>query len=478
MIYLREVSNLDAIAQARLIRSGEVSALELTEAALTEVERLNPVINAVIHRMDDQALKTAHNLNGEKPFAGVPFLLKDLLAECAGEPMTEGSRFLAGRYVSKVTSTYVDRLKSAGLIIIGKTNTPEFGLLPTTEPELNGATHNPWDLKRSPGGSSGGSASAVAARIVPMAHANDGGGSIRIPASCCGLFGLKPTRGRNPLGPMYGDVGSGMVVEHAITRSVRDSAALLDMTAGHARGDPYRAPMKTVSFFNEVNNDPGCLRIAVSAKPSNGVSLNPDCREAFDSAVTLCEDLGHEISEDEPSFEITEFLKSFGLIWTAFANWNIKRWAKQCCLTPSVNMFEPNSWSMYENGEKRTAGDYLLAVEKLQLISRKIAEFFIDYDVWLTPTQAVPPVRLGYFKWSESNRDDFIKHISEFSGFTSIANATGQPAMSVPLHWTDSGLPVGIQFMARFGDEVTLFRLAGQLEKAKPWLDRRPMVST
>lgn len=469
-----EVLAQDATEQARLVRDREITADELLDAVLARIEALNPTLNAIIHRMDDEARGQLASIDPAAPFAGVPFLIKDLVAEYGGAPLSEGSRFLKGRYVSPHDSTLVERQRRAGLVICGKTNTPEFGLLPTTEPEAWGPTRNPWDPGRTPGGSSGGSAAAVAARIVAMGHANDGGGSIRIPAACCGLFGLKPTRARNPLGPDYGDAGSGMAVEHAVTRSVRDSAALLDATAGPAPGDPYWAPPPRGRFLEAVSRAPGRLRIAASANPSTGAALHPDVRAGFDATVSLLADLGHEVVEAEPDYDRVAMLKAFARTWTGFASWAIKDWSRRTGRAPSESDFEANTWRMYLNGERMSGGDYLMGIQDLQAIARQVAVFFEAHDVWLTPTIAVPPAPLGYFAWNEERRDEFLRHVGEFSGFTAIANATGQPAMSLPLQWNEAGLPIGMQVIGRFGDEETLFSLAGQLEQARPWADRVP----
>ena len=469
---------MDATEQAELVRKGEVKPIELCEAAIKRIENLNPQLNAVIFRMDDLARVAAGQpFAPEMTFPGVPFLLKDLVAEYAGTPITEGSRFLNGCCVSTHDSELVTRLKATGAIVVGKTNTPEFGLLPTTEPALFGPSHNPWDTSRTPGGSSGGSAAAVAAGLVPMAHANDGGGSIRIPAACCGLFGLKPTRGNNPLGSDYGDMGSGLVVEHAVTRSVRDSAALLDATSGPDTGDPYWAPPKNRRYVDEVDRDLKGLRIAVSTTPLTGETLHPECLKAVEQTAKLCEDLGHHVEWAEPKFDHQLFLKAFGATWTAFAAWAIRDWANKCGITPSEEKFEPNTWQMYLSGERRSSGQYLRAIQDIQRVARKVGAFFETYDVTLTPTLAQPPVPLGYFHWEAGAREEFLSHLGEYSGFTSIANGTGQPAMSVPLHWTPECLPIGVHFMAGFGNEGVLFNLAGQLEKARPWSQLKPTVA-
>jgi amidase len=467
---------LDAIAQAELVREKAVKPIELVEAAIARVERLNPKLNAVVTALYDRARAEAKVVGSDGPFAGVPFLLKDLLAEYAGARFTEGSDFIDGRYTPEVDSELTRRLKRAGLIVIGKTNTPELGILPTTEPRLFGPTRNPWSLGLTPGGSSGGSAAAVAAGFVAMAHANDGGGSIRIPASCCGLFGLKPTRGRNPLGPHYGDLFSGLVVEHAVTRSVRDSAALLDATAGPDLGDPYVAPPATRPFLEEVSRPPGFLRVAFTTSSATGAPVHPDCVRAVQEAAKLCESLGHEVSEASPPLEGDQISQAFITVWSAGTAWTIDDWARRTGQTPGAERFEPLTWALYEMGGRRSASDYLLAVQDLQAVARQIARFLIDYDVWLSPTLAEPPPALGSFDAPDDNPMHGIFRSALFVPFTPVFNATGQPAMSVPLFWNGDAVPIGVQFAGRFGDEATLFRLAAQLEQARPWADRWPSL--
>jgi amidase len=467
---------LDAIAQAELVRERAVKPIELVEAAIARVERLNPKLNAVVTTLYDQARAEAKVVGSDGPFAGVPFLLKDLLAEYAGARFTEGSDFIDGRYTPEADSELTRRLKRAGLIVIGKTNTPELGILPTTEPRLFGPTRNPWNLGLTPGGSSGGSAAAVAAGFVAMAHANDGGGSIRIPASCCGLFGLKPTRGRNPLGPHYGDLFSGLVVEHAVTRSVRDSAALLDATAGPDLGDPYVAPPPVRPFLEEVSRPPGFLRVAFTTSSSTGAPVHPDCVRAVQEAAKLCEGLGHEVSEASPPLEGDAISQAFITVWAAGTSWTIDDWARRTGQTPSAERFEPLTWALYEMGIRRSASDYLLAIQDLQAVTRQIARFLVDYDVWLSPTLAEPPPPLGSFDAPDDNPMHGIFRSALFVPFTPIFNATGQPAMSVPLFWNGDAVPIGVQFAGRFGDEATLFRLAAQLEQARPWADRWPAL--
>jgi amidase len=467
---LEEYSRLDAVALTELILRKEVAPRELVETAIECIEELNPTLNAVVTPIYEQALSAANSPNIGGPFAGVPFLLKDLLAAYAGVNMTLGSTLLRD-FVPDHDSELVARYKRAGLIIVGKTNTPELGLLPTTEPLLFGACRNPWDADRTAGGSSGGSAAAVAAGMVPMAHANDGGGSIRIPASCCGLFGLKPTRARNPLGPDFGDLMSGLVVEHAVTRSVRDSAALLDATSGPDIGDPYWAPPPVRPFIMEVGADPGKLRIAFTRQTATGVSVHEDCVRAVEEAAALCTDLGHEVVEAAPELDSELIAHAFTVIWSSGCASTLN------LLNPKQDQVEPLTWAFYEVGRHYTSADYSHALVRMQRVSRQIADFMVDYDVLLTPTLAEPPVPLGSF---DSPPDDPLKGLrraEEFIPFTPICNITGQPAMTVPLFWNIEDLPIGTHFIGRFGDEATLFRLASQLEQARPWADRRPPVS-
>jgi len=429
----------------------------------------------VITPLYEQAREAAKRVLPEGPFRGVPFLLKDLVASYAGTRMACGSAFTRN-FVPDHDSELVIRLKRAGVVVLGKTNTPELGIVPTTEPVLFGATRNPWDLSRSAGGSSGGSAVAVAAGMVPMAHANDGGGSIRIPASCCGIFGLKPTRARNPLGPDLGDMMGGLVAEHAVTRSVRDSAALLDATAGPDVGDPYWAPTRVRPYAQEVGIDPGRLRIAFSAQAPTGAKIHPDCVEAVRDAARLCADLGHEVSEGAPEINGQLLIQAFTAVWAAGCASGIDAFAFLTGQTPKQESFEPLTWALYEMGQRTTGPAYLLSQTILQQISRQVARFMEKYDIWLTPTLAEPPVPLGTFDATPDNPMQGFYRAADYVPFTPIANATGQPAMSVPLYWNQEGLPVGTHFFGRFGDEGTLFRLAAQLEAARPWAGRRPPV--
>jgi amidase len=470
---MTELTWLDATAQAELVRRGEISPVELAEAAIERIKRVNPVINAVVRTLFDDGLAAAGYVPRDAPLAGVPFLLKDLLAAYAGAELTSASAFLRD-FVPDHDSELVRRYKQAGLVILGKTNTPEFGLMGTTEPRLFGPTRNPWDTDRTAGGSSGGAAAAVASGLVAAAHGSDAAGSLRIPASCCGVFGLKPTRARTSLAPDYGDLVSGLWVEHAITRSVRDSALLLDVAAGPAAGDPYRAPPPRDSFRREVGRDPGRLRIAVTTTAPNGARVDQDCVQAAVDAADLCSELGHQVTDLALAVDLERLSAAFGVIYPVGAAWTVAHWERVLGRAAEAEDLELITGTLAEIGRRTTAVDYLEAVCDLQRLSRDLAAEFGPYDVWLTPTLATLPPRLG---WIQSTPDDPLlgyRRDDEFCAFTAIPNLTGGPAMSVPLYWTADGLPVGTQFVAEPGAEDVLIRLAAQLERARPWADRHP----
>ncbi len=492
MLSMNEYEAHDGLGLAALVRNGDVSPKDLIACAVERIEALNPTLNAVVNRMFASAYRTAEGSLLEGPFSGVPFLLKDLLAAFGGRPLTASCRFLSG-YTPVKDSELVARYKRAGLIVLGQTNVPEFGIMPVTEPRFRGPAHNPWNLAHTPGGSSGGAAAAVAAGIVPMAHGNDGGGSIRIPASCCGLFGLKPTRGRNPLGPDVGDCWCGFVQDHVLTRSVRDSAAMLDATHGQDPGAPYSAPPVAGPFRDEVGRDPGRLRIAFTAKSLFGRSTHPDCAAAVEDAAALCQSLGHSVEEASPVFDREHLVHCF-LVLLAAETARMIGWAgRQVGRLPRPDGFEPQTWILGLIGRKLSAAEHAEALEEAHMAGRRVASFFQTFDLLMTPTMAYPPVRLGHFDLTavqalqlallrrlplrrllDKVLDVLSGEVFEATGNTMLFNMTGQPAASVPLCWNDAGLPIGIQFVARFGDEATLFRLAGQLEQARPWFDRRP----
>ena len=467
---------VDATAQAEMVRNGDVTPAELVEAAIERVERLNPSLNAVITPMYDEAREAASRPIPDGPFSGVPFLVKDFLAEYAGVRFTEASNFI-GDFVPDEDAELVKRWKRTGLIAIGKTNLPEMAIGATTEPVRFGPTRNPWDTTRTPGGSSGGAGAAVASGMVAMAHGNDAGGSIRIPAACCGVFGLKPTRGRNPLGPHFGDMLSGLVAEHALTRSVRDSAALLDATAGPSVGDPYWAPPQRRPYVEEVSADPGKLRVAFSKSTLLGNPLHPDCEDAVVDAASLCESLGHEVVESTPSVDWESLWTTFTTVMATGFGWAVADWTQRLGRAPQEGDLEPFVADFAERGRSVSGPEYLLHIQEIHRLSRGIGEFFESFDVWLTPTLGEPPVTLGTLVYHGGDPIAHRRRTAGFAPFTFVGNVTGQPGMSVPLSWNGDGLPVGSHFLGRFGDEATLFRLAAQLERARPWAGRRPPVA-
>jgi amidase len=486
-----ELAGYDAIELGDLIRKGQISPVELLETTIQRIEKINPKLNAVIHRMYDQANEAAKSWTGriksgeakKAIFCGVPFLLKDLIAEFKGAPFSEGSHAVKG-YISKTDSELVKRQKDSGLIIVGKTNTPEFGCIPSMEYSCYGSTKNPWNPDLTPGGSSGGSAAAVAAGVVPMAHGNDAGGSIRIPASCCGLFGLKPTRARNPLGPLFGDLGGGIIHEHAITRTVRDSAALLDVTSRPDIGDPYAAPHKQRPFLEEVGITPDRLKIGfLSRVPESWnekTDLHADCKNAVKDAAQLCQSIGHIVEEVDPKqLDYPQIDKAFDIVWRCFVCHIVAYWEKELEKTIKKDELAFMNWDDYQHVlEKITGGDYLVAQEKIQRFSRKLARWYNEgsYDLLLSPTMRTSLTKLGAFEPTPEDPQKWLELTRSFISFTQIQNYTGQPAMSVPLFWNENNLPIGVQFAGRFGDEATLFRLAGQLEQARPWRDKKPPI--
>lgn len=471
---MSDYASHDGLGLAELVRKGEVSPAELAEEAISRIEKHNPALNAVVTRMYDQGRAMA-KAPGDGPFRGVPFLLKDVLGDFTGVPTQYGSRFMAGVPATR-DSTLTARFRKAGVVILGKTNVPEFGLLPTTESAFYGPARNPWNLAHSTGGSSGGSAAAVAAGIVPIAHANDGGGSIRIPAACCGLVGLKPTRARNPLGPDLGDLMGGLIQEHIVSRSVRDTAAMLDCTSGNEPGDPYWAPPPERPFLDEVSRDPGKLRIAYSVTNLGGNRVDAECVKGVEAAAKLLAGLGHEVEEAAPVLPMEMLSGAFMALWSAGLALQIDAFAMLHGKEPNDNEIEGLTWGLYQAGRQITAVQYQMAIAQMQMMSREVARFMERYDVWLTPTLGAPPLKLGTVDIHERDPQKAFAPIIDYVPFTAIENATGQPSISLPLHWSAEGLPVGIMFSGRFGDEATLIRLAAQLEKAQPWKDRHPKV--
>ena len=492
----KEYDQYDGLELAELVKKKEVSAAEICEEAIRRIERVNPALNAVITPMYDQARQAVQATLPDGPFTGVPFLLKDLLGDFAGVPQTMGSR-ACKNYVPDRDSELVKRYKQAGLVILGKTNTPEFGLLPYTEPELHGPTRNPWNPDHTPGGSSGGSAAAVASGMVPLASANDGAGSIRIPASCCGLFGLKVTRGRTPNGPIHGRTWQGAVVEHVISRSVRDSAAILDATQGTDLGAPYVIAPAQKAYIKEIKQRPDRLRIAFNTRSPIDTSVHPECIQAVEQTAGLLEELGHQVEEARPDIDGQALAKGLVILYAGEIA------ALMDDLKPILGRkvkqsdVETLTWIVVVLGRTFTAGHFVKAKREWELAARIMGRFHEAYDLYLTPTLAYPPIKigelapkpiemallkvintlgLGRLLIASGVVDKLAVENLSKTPFTPLANFTGQPAMSVPLYWTPDNLPCGLQFMGRYGDEATLLRLAAQLEEAQPWFDKRPPI--
>ncbi|HEY7136929.1 MAG TPA: amidase [Acidimicrobiia bacterium] len=479
-----ELAFLDVVAQAELVRSGECSPRELVEAAIARIEKLNPELNAVIHPLFDKARAAAAGALPDGPFRGVPFCMKDAVCHTAGDPYHLGMRFLKERNWVEADDTYLARrFRDAGFVFVGKTNTPELATSITTEPLAYGPTRNPWDVTRSPGGSSGGSAAAVASGMVPAAHANDMGGSIRAPASECGLVGLKPSRARTTLGPSFGEYWGPLTHEFVVVRSVRDSAAILDAVAGPAPGDPYTAPAPARPFASEVGADPGRLRIGLRTTiPAMGRDAHPECVAAVQAAGRLLERAGHTMEVASPAaLDDEDVFGPFATIMGAAIARDLDRWGERTGHAIGPDDVEPGNWMMAEVGRAITGAQYLAAVEALQAYTRHVASWWAasdegpGFDLLVMPTISQPPPELGRMA-PLADPGESLGLQSQLAHMTVPWNASGQPAMSVPLHWTPDGLPVGVQLVAAYGREDVLFRVAAQLEQAAPWSDRRPAV--
>jgi Asp-tRNA(Asn)/Glu-tRNA(Gln) amidotransferase A subunit family amidase len=463
----------DALGLADLVRRKQVTPAELLEAAIARVESRNKAVNAVVMALYDHGRAAIAAGLPDGPFRGVPFLLKDLTASLAGVPATRGSRFFADSPPAAADSEHVARLKRAGLVIYGRTNTCELGLSLTCEPQLHGPTRNPWDLTRISGGSSGGAAAAVGARMLPMAHATDGFGSIRAPAACCGLVGLKPTRARNTMAPYTGEGLGGLSAEHAVTLTVRDCAALLDATCGAGPGDPYVAPAPERSFLQEVATAPGRLRIAFTTAAPNGVEIDAEPRRVLLETARLCADLGHAVEETDPDVDRAAVVPTF--LTLAAANTVVNLASHPSKGRPArADEVEAVTWATGEMGTRIAAADYVRATQAAHRLGRQMAAFHRQHDVLLTPGLATLPPRLGWLDMTMQDVDEYWRRVFAFSPFTVWFNLTGQPAMMLPIGSSEHGLPVAVQLVARYGDEATLFRLAAQLETSRPWIDRRP----
>ncbi len=492
----KEYEEYDGLGLADLVRKKEMSASELCEAAIDKIERVNPEINAVIAIMYDKARQSIHDQLPEGPFMGVPFLLKDLLVAYAGVPMTSGCKGYKD-YVPLYDSELVKRFKKAGLVILGKTNCPEFGLMGYTEPELHGATRNPWDKNHTPGGSSGGSAAAVAAGMVPLASAGDGGGSIRIPAAYCGLFGLKPSRGRIPNGPQYGELWQGAVSQHVISRSVRDSAAMLDATHGPDIGSPYSIIAPEQPYLKAIQQEPTKLTIAFDTTSPVGMPVDAECIKAVEETARLLEKLGHRVEEAKPDLDGIALAKSYMTMYFGEIAADIEEMKTVLGRNVSSSDVEATTWTLGYLGRIFSAGFFVKEIRQWSKASMTMGEFHTKYDLYLTPTTASPPAKIGELKPKPMEKLILrivnrlrLGKLLKVSGiinrmaidslaktpFTQLANFTGQPAMSVPLYWTENRLPCGVHFMAKLGAEDVLLQLAAQLEKEKPWSHQRPNV--
>jgi len=460
-----ELAFLSACEQARLVRAGEISSSELVTTSLERIERLDPTLNAFVTVCADEALESARTVDttpGDAPFRGVPIGIKDLAAT-AGVRTTYSSRAYAD-YVPDFDLAVVHRLREAGFVIVGKTNTPEFGTVAFTESELNGATRNPWNTELTPGGSSGGAAAALAAGLVPAVHATDGGGSIRIPASCCGLFGLKPSRGRVSSAP-FGSL-EGLSTAGPLTRTVEDAAHLLDVLAGYEPGDPWWAPPPERPFADTILEPPARLRVAVTSTPPIDVPVEPACVAAVEEAAALFSELGHRVEEGSPAWHDPGLFDTF-----------IEIWQTGPTLHPvDEGLMTPLNRGLAESARASSAVDYVRAVARLQMLARRIVAFWSEVDVVLTPTLALSPVPIGWQDAAAGAIEQLLRN-TEFTPFTAVANLTGLPAMSLPLHWTDTGVPIGVQAIGPPAGDALLLGLAAEIQAARPWAERRPPIS-
>jgi amidase len=491
-----EYDKYDALGLAQLVKRGEVHPSELVEETIARIEAVNPTLNAVVVPMFEEARRVAKGPLPAAQLSGVPFLLKDLRSAYKGFPMRAGSRLLRD-YVPNYDGELVRRYKAAGLVIAGKTSTPEFGILPVTEPDLHGPTRNPWDPSRTSGGSSGGAAASVAAGIVPVAQGGDGGGSIRIPASCCGVFGLKPSRGRIPVGPEDSELFFGFAIEHVLSRTVRDSAAMLDATHGAELTSLYHAREPERPFLDEVRRDPGKLRIAFTTRPFLPAKAHPDCVSACQEAAQLCASLGHEVDEASPGFDGHVFARSFFLMFCVAAATELVMLERLVGRPVKAGDVEPGTWACAMIGRKTSAADFAVALRKLRECQRAITRFHGMYDLLLTPSLAKPPLPIGALRHPAQEAvldavgrqralqwvlgvpgliDVVVDRAYAFTPFSPLANVTGQPSMSLPFSWNADGLPIGVMFTGRLGDEAMLFRIAAQIEAARPWAHLRPRV--
>ncbi len=470
---MNDYERYDGLGLAELVARGDVKPGELLDAAVTRMAERNRTLNAVVIPMVEQARAAIDAGLPAGPFRGVPYLMKDLYANVRGVRATNGCSLFAD-FVPDADAEMTARVRAAGLVLFGKTHSPEFGITTTSESRLFGKTRNPWDPARTAGGSSGGAAAAVAGGIVPWAHASDGGGSIRIPASCCGLVGLKPSRGRTPMGPDVGEGWSGMSQVHAVTRSVRDCAALLDATHGPDIGAPYVAPAPTRAFLDEVGAAPGRLRIALQTRTWNGAPVHADCRTAVEDAGRLLESLGHHVEDVPFSVDRELFRRSTITIIASNLLSALEQRAAELGRELQQDDVEPGTWVLVSLGRTLRGADYAAAVRGIHALGRQLGRFLQEFDLLLTPTMATPPLPLGALALDAADLTAQLANLEQTVGFTQLFNATGTPAISLPLAWNEAGLPIGVQLCGGLGDEARLLRLAAQCEQARPWFGRRP----
>ncbi len=470
-------TNYDALGLAELVRTGELTAAELLEDVFAGIDAVNPALNGVTARLDEFARAEIAAGLPDGAFTGVPIFLKELGIQSKGAPSRCGSK-LTEQLVAVEDSELMRRLRAAGFVTAGMTATPEFGFNPTTESVFYGPTHNPWDLSRTPGGSSGGAAAMVAAGVLPMAHANDAGGSIRVPASCCGLVGLKPTRGRVPTGPGYGDWLHGYAIELALTRTVRDTAAMLDAVQGPDIGPPNIIAPPERPYLEECSRAPGRLRIGWTGDAISRCAIHPHVREALENTVTQLESLGHELVAVEFDINWDHYFEQLVVLWSSNVAWSIDAVANAMKRTPSLENLERVTWELYRHGRSLSASDVQNGLANFNVVCRQAGAMFEQFDVLLTPTLAQPPLELGTLDQNAIGVDarEWTRQVFAWIPFTPLFNTTGQPAMSLPLQWSPDGLPIGMQFAAKLNDEATLIQLAAELERAHPWSDRKPEI--
>jgi len=472
---LADYSDYDGLGLAELVRKRAVTPAELVEAAIERIERHNPTLNAVVYKGYDDARRRAASDLPDGPFRGVPFLIKDLGMPVAGWPRSHGSKFARG-VVDSEDGGLTRRYRQAGVVPLGKTNTPEYGITGTTESAALGPCRNPWNPGHIAGGSSGGAASAVAAGIVPMAHASDGLGSIRIPAACCGLVGLKVTRDRNPNMPDGFDYALGNVVDHVVTRTVRDSAAMLDATGYAEPGSPYPAPAKDRPYIEEITRSPGKLRIAWSSETPSGRPIEPEVQAALERTAARLKGLGHEVVEKGMGIDYRALFASRGPAAAANFAAGMARLIELVGHEPEEDELEPLTWASLKAGRRQTGADVMRSLQETRMLNRATLAFFEDVDVYLTPVLGTLVPEIGFIDPVNLEPREVNRRQGRTFPYTPPFNFSGQPSMSLPIEVDANGLPIGMMFTARYADEATLFRLAAQLEKEAPWKDRRPQV--